>query len=358
MKESIQVPIRPVWALITGIVRDEAFLLERLKFFNSLKKSGHIEQVVFSTWKGEIQNFESVLNIFREYDFILVESDQPDIVCLGHYIHQMVALRNGLELCPNDVFVLRTRTDKCGPESGVHEEEITSLLRERNYARSCKEDFGIFDYKIGTFAYHTTVSNSAPAFFFWHDRAYLGLKEDLQKFINFNVLSFSYSNIIPEQAFFSSAFINQWPIFQLVFESFNQKQIVEKIYFNSEHAPEKISLLTNFLLSKKLFRHAFLIEKYLLHKYFFDIRSGNDFGLETNYRGVELHTESEMNDLLLPCKRGRVRTNDYSDEMREIKKYMEINFSVSSPEIEIKDLQNKYYAIATPSSNISLVTRN
>ena len=42
----------PAWVIVTGQIRDEAFLLSRFEFLSGLKKSGDIEQVVFSTWRN------------------------------------------------------------------------------------------------------------------------------------------------------------------------------------------------------------------------------------------------------------------------------------------------------------------
>ena len=160
---------KSAWILITGNIRDELFLLRRLKFFSELKKLGFIEGIVFSTWKGEVEKFPSIYDAVNAYDITLVESVEPDIVCLGHYVHQMITLKNGLDVCPDHQFILRSRTDKCGAESGFIEDEIASFIKNKDYVKACHDEFGIFNYKIGTFRYHTTVSNNAPALFFWND---------------------------------------------------------------------------------------------------------------------------------------------------------------------------------------------
>jgi hypothetical protein len=345
------------WVLITGVIRDENFLLSRLNFFFKQKQAGHIEQLVFSTWKGEIEKFDAVVDAMRDYEFILAESDQPDIVCDGHYIHQMVSLKNGLEVCPDNQFILRTRTDKCGPESGVIEEEMATFLQNKNYVRKSQDEFDIFDYKIGTFASHTEVSNNAPALFFWNDRHYFGLKEDLLKFTNYNVLAFGYQNLIPEQALFSAPFLQKWPVFSFFFRGLNQKEVINKIFFNRENSQEKIEALTTYLVSSRLFRRAFLTEKYLLHKYFFDIRSGADFEFNTKYRGIDIQVDQGVDDALLSFSRKKIKRSDYSTEIDEISLFLQENFSINPVTTRILQVGDfARHEFNTPSSNISIIS--
>lgn len=344
-----------VWVLITGVIRDENFLLNRLNFFFEQKQAGNIEQLVFSTWKGEIEKFDAVVVAMRDYGFILAESDQPDIVCDGHYVHQMVSLKNGLEVCPDNRFILRTRTDKCGPENGVIEEEIAIFLQNKNYVKKCQDEFDIFDYKIGTFAFHTEVSSKAPVLFFWHDRHYFGLKEDLLKFINFNVLAFSYQNLIPEQALFSSPFLQKWPALSFFFQSVNQQGAISKILVNNENSQEKIEALTAFLVSNRLFRRAVLTERYLLHKYFFDIRSGVDFEFNRKYRGIDIQIDLGVDDILLSFGRGKIKRSDYSTEIDEMSLFLQENFSinpVTTRMLQVGDFAR--HEFNTPPSNISI----
>lgn len=346
------------WIVITGLIRDESFLLDRLDFFFKQKQAGNVTQLVFSTWIGEIEKFPTVKTAIQKYEFILVESNQPDIKCSGHYIHQVVSLRNGLEVCPDNQFVLRCRTDKCGPESGVIDEEIAAFLENKSYVRKIETEFDIFDFKIGTLAYHTNVSNSAPAFFFWHDRCYFGQKEDLLKLINYNALSFSYENLIPEQVLFATVFLQRWPIFKLFFQSANQADVIHKIFFNKELSAEKIETLTSFLVSKKLFKYAFLTEKYLLHRYFFDIKTGLDFELKTKYRDIVVEIDADEKSIPDFLNALKIRKCDYRQDIQEISEFLE-EFSIRHTKIESnQDSDFLRYIFTTPPSDISILSSN
>lgn len=347
------------WVLITGAIRDETFLLNRLNFFSELKKLGHLEQIVFSTWKGEIEKFPSIRTVIKNFELILVESDTPDVFCLGHYIHQMVALKNGLETCPDNQFILRTRTDKCGLESGFIEEQVAVFLRNRDYVRACHDEFGIFDYKIGTFGYHTSVANNAPILFFWNDRTYFGIKEDLQKFLNLNILAFGYQNLVPEQALFSAPFLHTWPVISFFFEGVSQKETLEKVFFNNKYSKENNEALTAFLVANRLFRQAFLTEKYLLHKYFFDIPSGSNFEFNTKFRDIEMWSKQEMSNILSFVNDGNIRRSDYLAEIKSLALFLQANFSINPVTTRTRDVCGfERHVFNTPPSNISIADRN
>ncbi len=347
------------WVVITGLIRDESFLLGRLDFFFNQKQVGNVAQLIFSTWTGEIEKWPAVKAAIKKYEFVLVESDQPDIKCSGHYIHQVISLRNALEICPDNQFVLRCRTDKCGPESGVIDEEIAAFLTKKSYIKKVKTGSDIFDFKIGTLGYHTNVSNSAPAFFFWHDRCYFGQKEDLLKLINYNALSFSFENLIPEQVFFATIFLQEWPIFKLFFKSANQIEVIHKIFFNKELSDEKLEKLTTFLVSKKLFKYAFLTEKYLLHKYFFDIKTGLDFEFKTKYRDVVVDIGLDEKNIPDFLEINKIKMSDYRQDVQDISEFLEKEFLIKNAKIE--EYQGSgflRYAFTTPPSGVSILNNN
>ncbi len=274
------------WVLVTGVIRDEQFLLKRLSFLYSLKVKGYIDQVVFSTWVGEIDKFESISKVMKDYDFILVTSQEPDLVCTGHYLHQIVSLKNGLDACPDHSFILRTRTDKCGPESGFIDPQIESFFQRKNYIRPLADGAGLFTYRVGVQGGHTTSSAGFPSIFFWNDRLYFGYKHDLLKFINYDVLVFDFKRIIPEQLLFSYPFLTRYPIFNVFFEAVNQHYVAYHFRVIMENID--LPLFTSNLISFAIFKHAFLAERFLLHTYFFDITSERNFEFNSCYRGIDV----------------------------------------------------------------------
>lgn len=344
----------PVWVVITGIVRDEEFILKRLHFFAALKKTGHIHQVVFSTWKGEISKFQSVANLIVEFDFVLVESDAPEVICHGHYLHQIISIENGLDVCPDNCFVFKTRTDKSGPESHFFEDKVIDFFNKKNYQRKCDSDSPLLSYKIGLCGlYFTEKSLHLPTLFFWNDINYFGLKEDLQKLLNHNVLSYGYQKLIPEQALFASYFANYWPSLSTFFKCTNQWELIVKFIFHgNEITRDAKNSLTKFLTSNRLFRHAFIAERYILHKYFFDIPSGSDIELDTKYRGIELKNDEESKRILDPMSTKTRMPIGYSAESESLRNYLATQFSITEVRKKTANPEGKHFVYDLPSSGL------
>ncbi|MET3119261.1 mannose-1-phosphate guanylyltransferase [Undibacterium sp. GrIS 1.8] len=345
----------PAWGLITGVVRNESILLDKLAFFNTLKSSGDLDQVVFSTWKGELDKYELIKSAIISYKFIVVESDEPDIVCAGHYLHQIIAIKNGLEACPDNSFILRARTDKNNPEHGFVNEDIAAFLKKRDYVKPCKDEFEIFDHKIGIMGNHIWMSNKYPIFFFWNDRVYFGAKKDIQKFLNFNILAFGYQSLIPEQALFSAPFLHDWPIFSIFFNAVRQIAIAGKFVLCNGALGDH---LIKFLTDSRLFKRAFLTEKYLLHKYFFDISSGADFQFNATFHNVDMTSGQSNQRIFQKINDPNVQFSDFSEEIEELAAILRNEFSIQPTIHMTHDVgEIERFVFNTPSSNISITNR-
>lgn len=287
----IQAPLSPSsrpWILVTGKIRDPAFLHQRFEFLNRLKLQGAVEQIVFSTWAGELDSQPLILEQMRRYGFFSVETTEPKVIVGGHYLHQIVQLTNGLEACAADHFILRTRTDKCGPTDGFVEEEIARLLVDHNHARPCGGSQPRFQHKVGLPGYHNYLSEIAPLLFWFNDRLYFGLREDLQKLLNLNILGCSFWDFIPEQTLFSHPFLERSTILRQFFKAFPQGQIANKIYWGTEKNSPVYRSLISFVRENALFKLALFLERYILSTHFFDLSSGQNFPLINEFAGAPI----------------------------------------------------------------------
>jgi hypothetical protein len=280
--------ILPPWILVTGKIRDPAFLYQRFDFFNKLKQAGIVEQVIFSTWAGELESHPLILEQMAQNGFFSVETTEPKVVVCGHYLHQILQLTNGLDACAPDRFILRTRTDKCGPSDGFVEEQIVRLLSTRNHARPCGGSQPRFQLKVGLPGYHNYLSEIAPLLFWFNDRLYFGLREDLQKLLNLNILSCGFWDLIPEQTLFTHPFLDRSTILRQFFKAFPQGQIANKIYWGTDKNSALHSALIGFLRENSLFKFALFLERYLLHTHFFDMSSGEDFPMVNKFAGAPI----------------------------------------------------------------------
>jgi Domain of unknown function (DUF4214) len=346
----------PVWVILTGIVRDEQSLLDRFKFFHNLKRNGHIEQLVFSTWSGEAARLESVANALKQYEFIVVESDEPDIVCHGHYLHQMVAVENALAVCPDNAFVFKTRTDKAGKASAFFEDKIEKLFKEKQYARPCNDDLGVFQFKIGVSGvYFTEKSTHLPILFFWNDINYFGFKPDILKLLNNNVLSFEFQKLVPEQALFYAHFSHRWPCLDTYFRAINQWETIVNFIFHPERYRAALDTLTQVLVANPVFRRGFLAERYILHRYFFDVVTGFDVELNTKFRGVELRETEEFASVVAPLDNRYVGDPHLSVQVDALVEYFERQFNVTPLRRKITSTgRHLAYTFTTPASKLQV----
>jgi hypothetical protein len=346
------------WVIVTGNIRDEASLLDRFRFFSDLKVSGAVDQVVFSTWIGEIAKFPRVKEAIREHRFMVVESAEPDLVCRGHYLHQMVTLMNALEACPANAFVLRSRTDKCGPADGFVEEWIATFLRSRRFHRNCDGHQPIFQSRIGIMGCDIGPSRLAPVLFFWNDRAYFGRREDLLRLTNVNALTFGINKLIPEQALFTSLFAARWSSLTTLMAAANQQEVISKVLTAPNVPPQKLDELTTFLLGRPLFRAAVLTERHILSRYFFDLQTSENFGLDICYRGVTLDDPIDLDsDAALLYATPLEPQLDARVEIEAIASYLERTFGVARvKQLPEHDLTMLGLRFSTSASGVSVRT--
>lgn len=309
--------------LMTGNIRDREAVLNKLDFFNQLKKEGLISQIIFSTWKGEIDKDSEIIKKLEELNCIVVESDSPDFSCRGSYLHQIIQLENGLDACPYGSFVFKTRTDKCGPESGFIDEQIRNFFLRRDYIRPCVDKKNVFQYKIATVENVVDRSLQSPVFFFWIDQWYFGYKNDLLKLINHSILTFDYEGLVPEQALFYHVFRGYSNALSMFILNTNQAKVIEIIAPTSNFSINIMNDFTEFLISNKLFKHAFLTERYILSEYFFDISTGRDIVLKTEYCGIELGTPDEVQFIA-----SHHQPINYEIELQELQGYLKQNFAI------------------------------
>ena len=168
---------RRVWALVTGAIRSDLYFRIILIKLCDMRAKGIIEEIVFSTWLGEIDKFDDLRNILKKLDIILVEKPYIDEANEGVfneliYARQRETLANGLRIIPADVFVLRMRTDYI---KGIRY-LFKSIEELKNMDVKKYGDFPmIFSQKILIQIYNFTH------LMFPNDRYFCGKKEDVNK---------------------------------------------------------------------------------------------------------------------------------------------------------------------------------
>lgn len=104
------------WALVVGTIRGDLYFRIVMIKLCDLRYRGVLEKIIYSTWEGEIDKFPGLRDELNELGIILVESPYIDEVTVAKYTgigyaRQREVIANGIKKIPNDVFVLKLRTD-------------------------------------------------------------------------------------------------------------------------------------------------------------------------------------------------------------------------------------------------------
>ena len=82
----------PRWAVICGLIRDETVFQHQLQTMLKWKAEGDIDDIVVSTWLGEVERYPVVKEAHDRGEFILVQSEPPILRTDGFTIHQAKSL--------------------------------------------------------------------------------------------------------------------------------------------------------------------------------------------------------------------------------------------------------------------------
>jgi hypothetical protein len=163
---------------MTGAIREYvqfAIILSRLVELRSEKV---IEQIVLSTWQGEIDKHEGLRSFLRVLGVAVVEKAPLENIPNGHnasYMVQVAAVHNALEVVPEDVFVLKTRTDNCLDSLNVIVDRVLSHPETDTKAENFGAYPAVFEHKL----YFNIFRFWTP--FFLDDRAFYGYVGDLRR---------------------------------------------------------------------------------------------------------------------------------------------------------------------------------
>ena len=200
---------KKVWAVICGAIRQEFEFYSVIAWLCEQRANDLIDGIVLSTWLGEIDKIKYLRNKLRFLDIYIAELPpiEDDIKkCLNiNYTRQAAQLKEGLSRVPDDVFVLKCRTDFC-----------INLLNKIQMLLNGKIDLSIGTY--GNFKpnlnYRIAVMNyaiSAP--FCMEDICFLGYKNDLCKMVLYENTYLKFKNFLsPDCLFFLNLFRNEIPL--------------------------------------------------------------------------------------------------------------------------------------------------
>lgn len=208
------------FALIGGLLRDE--LEFRLTFSRILeaRNEGIIDEIVLSTWDGEIDKFPGLRQSLYRQGIHLVEGTMPP-QSYGNTWPQNKALDQGLRIIPDDAAVWRLKTDRT---SHLLKAFLPSLCSGPPSAQAFGAVTPIFGHKICA----TAIISSLP--FYAADIAFYGMKKDLQKLVTYDgVFDNIFAGFGAEHRLWTQPFLKAFPALQTVYERINIKALSTQV---------------------------------------------------------------------------------------------------------------------------------
>ena len=189
----------PISVIICGLVRDQERLRKRLSNFFDWREQGRVNQIIYSTWIGEVDNYPGLRVFLTNKNVQLIEIEEPRLILKGgHQVHQMIAFFYGLSAIKNrDQFILKTRVDLADNHESM-----------------------LFDFELGTpkvddvldigIKYKILIEYGQMIYpFLCGDAQFFGHFEDLSKLVNLNTdMELIYNRLAVEQTFFFHPFKN------------------------------------------------------------------------------------------------------------------------------------------------------
>lgn len=185
-----------------GAIRRPVEFLFTVGELARLKAEGRLDEIVLSTWRGEIDAHDGLRDRLLGAGLILIESDPPADLGAWNIFGQHKALTEGLDVCPDDCFVFKHRTDKAYGGTWAFAPFLEADL---------PETFGpgaVFRHKIVCSNYSTT----APLYL--ADFCFLGHIDDVRQLVNFDRrydsdFLPSAAMILPEMRWFLHPFLSR-----------------------------------------------------------------------------------------------------------------------------------------------------
>lgn len=199
------------WAICCGAIRAEYELYATLSVLCDYRSRKMLDGIVVSTWKGEIDNVPGLRKRLDKLGIYAVESKSLN-ERIGDFIHlnyarQAYQINKGLDFIPDDVFVLKCRTDYSLDKIDL----LKNFLQKNNtLTLGCwgNMNFGL-RYRIGI------EKMNAVTPFHNGDVSYVGYKSDVRQMVQFQMKAFisecQYGWIDTE--IFYNLFSNKYPFF-------------------------------------------------------------------------------------------------------------------------------------------------
>ncbi|WP_075201843.1 hypothetical protein, partial [Floricoccus tropicus] len=238
------------WCVVCGAIRDELELILVLKKLVKMRDHGVIEGIILSTWSNDIDKFNSLRDKIIAQNIKIIEIDSiENRVEINrtnsiNYMRQAMQFQAALDILPNDVFILKCRTDRALEHLNKIEKYINNDPNKIDYKDNIIDINvnipKIFDYPI------TILNPKTQRILHFSDFVFWGHISDVRKLLNFDISElFLNRDLVANTQWFVYPFLKNFPIIRDYFRIINFRPLISSMndYLNNSH---EIMPLPNF----------------------------------------------------------------------------------------------------------------
>ncbi|HLD97885.1 MAG TPA: hypothetical protein VI815_01010 [Candidatus Nanoarchaeia archaeon] len=208
--------------LFCGLIRTVDLFKKSLQDLSELKKQGLVNNIYFSTWKGEPQKNPEIHQLMKDMNVIIMESEEPAVGGEGNIWKQMKALDVGLGNIKGNNFILKTRSDVY-----IHPDFLKKIITSKDLFEITEDlpNGNIFKAKVWVPWFEITRP------FYMADECFYGLKNDLKLLVNYEKKYFEEYTLGPGGPHimrFINPFLEKYPILYNSLEKYSDETSIKK----------------------------------------------------------------------------------------------------------------------------------
>ena len=243
--------------IFTGLIRTPERFIKSVNDYTKLKSENKINQIILSTWIGELDNYNGLRNFLKKKDILIVES-LPPFNEKDTYFFQVKSLHLGLDnIKDSNSFIFKTR-----PDVYLKPEALLSIFNlDLTISSKSKK---IFEKKIWVPWFEITKP------FYIADECIFGKFDDIFKLINYEKIYDHYFVMDAGHEHvrkYVHPFLTSYPIF---------KKYLKYLSTTAHNTSYRFEVLDKFMSSENYWQFIYLYY-HIIKSYFYVGLENNNF---------------------------------------------------------------------------------
>lgn len=161
--------------IFTGLPRMPDLFKQSIGEMTDLIDEGILDDIYFVTWDGRLSDKKALRSYLESHSVQIIQPEESPVAGDSNIWHQMKALEIGLDVIPDDAYVLKTRTDV-----HIEKEFLRKLFAREIDELATTAGSDVFEQRI--WVSYFIVSEP----FYVNDQCFAGLARDLEKLYNYS----------------------------------------------------------------------------------------------------------------------------------------------------------------------------